>query len=112
MVTTPSGLQYEDINVGSGATAEAGKTVQVRYTGTFTDGRQFDSSVGRSPDYIEFKLGAGNVIKGWDEGIAGIKVGGQRKLTIPPDLAYGAKGIGPIPPNATLLFDVELVAVK
>ncbi len=112
VITTASGLKYEEVTVGTGAVAEVGKTVQVRYTGTLTNGTQFDSSVGRTPDYFEFKLGAGQVIKGWDEGIAGMKVGGKRKLTIPPELGYGAQGSGPIPANSTLLFDVELVAVK
>lgn len=107
------GLVVEEVKAGSGPVAEKGKTVSVHYTGTFTDGKKFDSSHDRGQP-IEFPLGAGMVIKGWDQGIEGMKVGGKRKLTIPPDLAYGARGTpgGPIPPNATLVFDVELVAVK
>ena len=97
---------------GKGAVAEKGKTVSVHYTGTLTDGSKFDSSVDRKKP-IEFPLGTGAVIKGWDEGIEGMKVGEKRKLTIPPDLAYGPGGRPPvIPPSATLLFDVELMDVK
>ncbi len=98
--------------VGTGPAAKAGDNVQVRYTGKLTNGTVFDSSVGRSPDYIPFQLGKGNVIPGWDEGIAGMKVGGKRQLTIPPELGYGATGQGPIPPNATLIFDVELLNIQ
>ena len=111
-VTTPSGLIYEDTTVGSGAEAASGKKVTVHYTGWLTDGTKFDSSKDRN-DPFEFNLGQGQVIKGWDEGVAGMKVGGRRTLTIPPDLGYGAQGSPPvIPPNATLVFDVELLGVR
>ena len=110
-VTTPSGLKYEDLKVGTGAEAKAGQTVSVHYTGWLTDGRKFDSSVDRWQPF-EFPLGMGRVIKGWDEGVQGMKVGGTRKLTIPPGLGYGSRGAGGvIPPNATLLFEVELLGV-
>lgn len=108
---TSSGLEYWDINVGKGATAVAGKDVKVHYTGWLTDGTQFDSSVERLKPFI-FKLGAGRVIRGWDEGVAGMKVGGKRQLRIPPELGYGDRGAGGIiPPKATLIFDVELLEV-
>ncbi|GHC86452.1 hypothetical protein GCM10007320_32220 [Pseudorhodoferax aquiterrae] len=115
MTTTASGLQYEDTTVGSGAEAKAGQHVTVHYTGwLYQDGQQgakFDSSRDRN-DPFEFGLGAGMVIRGWDEGVAGMKVGGQRTLIIPPELGYGARGAGGvIPPNATLKFDVELLGV-
>jgi FKBP-type peptidyl-prolyl cis-trans isomerase FkpA len=111
-VTTASGLQYWEIKKGSGAEAVAGKNVSVHYTGWLTDGKEFDSSRDRG-EPIEFILGAGRVIKGWDEGVTGMKVGGKRQLRIPPQLAYGQRGFSPvIPPNATLIFDVELVRVK
>jgi FKBP-type peptidyl-prolyl cis-trans isomerase FkpA len=108
-----SGLQYEDVLVGSGKMAEPGMNVSVQYTGWLTDGTKFDSSVDRGTPY-RFQLGAGNVIKGWDEGIKGMRIGGKRKLTIPPDMAYGASGTsdGRIPPNATLKFDLELIDVQ
>ena len=109
---TASGLEYEDVRVGSGTEASAGKTVEVHYTGWLTDGKKFDSSRDRGEPFA-FRLGAGQVIKGWDEGVAGMKIGGQRKLTIPPQLGYGPRGVGGvIPPNATLVFDVELLGVR
>jgi FKBP-type peptidyl-prolyl cis-trans isomerase FkpA len=109
---TASGLQYWDLKKGTGAVAKAGQTVKVHYTGWLTDGKMFDSSVTRGEPF-EFKLGAGMVIKGWDEGVAGMKVGGKRQLRIPPDLGYGARGAGgAIPPNSTLVFDVELLGVS
>jgi FKBP-type peptidyl-prolyl cis-trans isomerase FkpA len=105
-------LQIEDIVVGTGATAKAGDTVTVHYTGWLTDGTKFDSSVDRGEPFV-FGLGQGEVIQGWDEGVAGMKVGGKRKLTIPADMAYGATGAGDvIPPNATLVFEVELLKVE
>jgi peptidylprolyl isomerase len=107
---TSSGLQYWDIVVGTGATAAPGNTVKVHYTGFLTNGEKFDSSRDRGEPF-SFPLGAGQVIKGWDEGVAGMKVGGQRQLRIPPQLGYGPSGTGPIPPNATLVFDVELLGV-
>src|SRR6478735_2577228 len=114
MISTPSGLQYEDTTVGTGAEAKAGQHVHVHYTGwLYNDGVQgakFDSSRDRN-DPFAFSLGAGQVIKGWDEGVAGMKIGGQRTLIIPAALGYGARGAGGvIPPNATLKFDVELLA--
>ena len=111
-VRLPDGLKYEDLKVGEGAQPKTGQKVQVHYTGWLTSGKKFDSSVDRGQPF-EFVLGQGQVIKGWDEGVATMKVGGKRKLTIPPDLAYGARGAGGvIPPNATLVFDVELLAIK
>jgi FKBP-type peptidyl-prolyl cis-trans isomerase FkpA len=109
--TTPSGLVVEDVTVGEGAVAVAGQNVKVHYTGWLTDGKKFDSSKDRDDPFV-FPLGAGRVIKGWDEGVQGMKVGGKRKLTIPPALGYGARGAGGvIPPNATLVFEVELLGV-
>ncbi len=106
------GLKFTDDQVGTGAEALAGKTVSVHYTGWLTDGTKFDSSKDRGQPF-SFPLGAGRVIKGWDEGVAGMKVGGKRTLTIPPELGYGARGApGAIPPNATLKFEVELLDVK
>jgi FKBP-type peptidyl-prolyl cis-trans isomerase len=106
-----SGLIIDELTVGQGAAAVAGQTVTVHYTGWLTDGEKFDSSKDRD-DPFQFALGAGRVIKGWDEGVEGMKVGGRRKLTIPPTLAYGARGAGGvIPPNATLVFEVELLRI-
>ncbi|MBN4665031.1 FKBP-type peptidyl-prolyl cis-trans isomerase [Pandoraea nosoerga] len=111
IITTDSGLQYDDLQVGDGAEATPGKTVTVHYTGWLTDGQKFDSSKDRN-DPFAFVLGGGMVIRGWDEGVAGMKVGGKRKLVIPPELGYGARGAGGvIPPNATLVFEVELLDV-
>lgn len=111
-VTTSSGLKYIDQVVGTGDLAVAGKTTTVHYTGWLTTGQKFDSSVDRGQPF-SFPLGAGRVIKGWDEGVQGMKVGGKRKLTIPSDLGYGPRGAGGvIPPNATLIFDVELLGVR
>ncbi len=109
-ITTKEGLKYTDVVIGTGATAVAGKEVTVHYTGTFADGKKFDSSVDRGEPF-QFTLGAGKVIKGWDLGVAGMKVGGKRQLTIPATLGYGANNYGPIPGNSTLLFDVELLEV-
>ncbi len=109
---TESGLEYVERKRGKGAQAEAGKTVSVHYEGKFLDGKIFDSSYERGTP-IEFELGVGQVIKGWDEGIALMKIGGEATLTIPPELGYGERGAGGvIPPNATLVFEVELVDVK
>lgn len=111
-VTTSSGLKYSDQVVGTGVEAVAGKTVSVHYTGWLASGQKFDSSVDRGQPF-SFPLGAGRVIKGWDEGVQGMKVGGKRKLTIPSELGYGSRGAGGvIPPNATLIFDVELLDVR
>lgn len=116
MITTPSGLQYEDVVVGSGAQATSGQKVTVHYTGwLYSDGQQgakFDSSKDRNDPFV-FSLGAGMVIRGWDEGVAGMAIGGQRTLIIPASLGYGARGAGGvIPPNATLKFDVELLGLS
>jgi len=110
--TTPSGLKYIDIKVGTGESPTTGQSVKVHYTGTLTNGKKFDSSVDRGQPF-SFKIGVGQVIKGWDEGVATMKVGGKRTLIIPPDLGYGERGAGGvIPGNATLLFDVELLGVN
>ena len=112
-VTTSSGLKYQDLVVGNGAMAEEGTQVTVNYTGWLTDGTKFDSSLdpGRTP--LPFTIGAGMVIRGWDEGVKGMRVGGKRKLTIPADLAYGERGYPPvIPANSTLVFEVEFLGVK
>lgn len=111
-VKTASGLEYWDIKQGTGDTAKAGQKVKVHYTGWLESGKKFDSSVDRGEPF-QFSLGAGQVIKGWDEGVAGMKVGGKRQLKIPASLGYGARGAGGvIPPNATLIFDVELLDTK
>lgn len=110
-ITTASGLQYTDEVVGNGPSPQAGQKVTVHYTGTFPDGRKFDSSRDRSDPFV-FTIGRGQVIQGWDEGVLSMKVGGRRLLTVPASLGYGARGAGGvIPPNATLLFDVELLGV-
>ena len=116
MTTTSSGLQYEDTVVGTGASPETGQTCVMHYTGWLyndgTKGAKFDSSLDRGKPF-EFPIGTGRVIKGWDEGVASMKIGGKRTLIIPPALGYGARGAGGvIPPNATLIFDVELLGVK
>ena len=112
MTTTPSGLTYTDIEPGTGATAQGGQKVRVHYTGWLKNGQKFDSSLDRNEPF-EFTLGAGMVIKGWDEGVAGMKIGGKRRLEIPPVLGYGARGAGGvIPPNADLIFEVELLGLR
>lgn len=112
MVTTTSGLKYIDLVVGKGISPTKGKKVKVHYTGTLENGTKFDSSVDRNQPFV-FVIGEGQVIKGWDEGVMSMKVGGKRKLVIPSNLGYGARGAGGvIPPNATLLFDVELLEVQ
>ena len=112
MTQTASGLQYEDTISGTGPAAQTGDKVQVHYTGWLENGTKFDSSVDRNEPF-EFPLGAGMVIQGWDEGVAGMQVGGTRKLVIPPELGYGARGAGGvIPPNAMLIFEVELLAIN
>jgi FKBP-type peptidyl-prolyl cis-trans isomerase FkpA len=112
LTTTKSGLKYKDLTTGTGETAVKGKNARVHYTGWLVDGTQFDSSLDRNEPF-EFKVGAGRVIQGWDEGVAGMKAGGKRRLVIPPDLGYGSQGAGSlIPPGATLVFEVELLEVK
>ena len=112
MITNPSGLKYQDLKVGTGDEAKTGQTVEVHYTGWLTNGTKFDSSKDSGRPF-DFRLGAGKVIKGWDEGVAGMKAGGQRKLWIPPVMGYGARGYPPdIPPNAELIFEVELLRIK
>jgi len=111
-VTTSSGLRYEDIVAGTGASPQPGQEVTVHYTGTLEDGTKFDSSLDSGQPF-KFKIGVGQVIRGWDEGVMTMKVGGKRKLVIPPLLGYGARGVpGAIPPNATLVFEVELLNVQ
>jgi peptidylprolyl isomerase len=111
-ITTASGLQYRDVEVGTGESPKAGQQVTVHYTGTLTDGKKFDSSRDRNSPFT-FIIGVGQVIRGWDEGVLSMNVGGRRILTIPADLGYGARGAaGVIPPNATLVFDVELLSVR
>ena len=105
-----SKLNSEDIKIGEGPEAKAGDFIRVHYAGTLTNGTKFDSSRDRGEPF-EFELGAGEVIQGWDQGVAGMRVGGQRKLTIPPELGYGSRDMGVIPPNSTLVFDVELVEI-
>ncbi len=113
VVVTPSGLQYEEIKAGNGEPARVGATAVVHYTGWLLDGAKFDSSVDRGQPF-EFTVGAGGVIKGWDEAVASMRVGDKRKLTIPPELAYGERGVGDglIPPGATLVFEVELLEIR
>lgn len=112
-VKTPSGLTYWDLRIGNGETAKEGSRVLVHYTGWLLNGKKFDSSVDAGQPF-KFTIGNGEVIKGWEEGIAGMRVGGKRQLRIPPELGYGAEGTpdGPIPPNATLIFDVKLLGVQ
>lgn len=109
---TPATLQLQDVKVGTGSAVKAGDTISIHYTGMLTNGQKFDSSLDSGKPF-EVQIGVGKVIKGWDEGVIGMKVGGQRRLIIPPDLGYGAQGAGNvIPPNATLVFDLELLSIK
>jgi peptidylprolyl isomerase len=110
-MSSTSELKVEDIVVGTGDSPRPGQTVVVHYTGTLENGKKFENSVDRGQPF-EFPIGVGRVIKGWDEGVMTMKVGGKRKLTIPPQLGYGARGVGPIPPNSTLVFEVELLGLK
>jgi peptidylprolyl isomerase len=112
LITTPSGLQYMDIVIGTGVSPQPGQIAVVNYTGWLPDGKKFDSSLDRGVPF-EFPVGQGRVIKGWDEGVASMKVGGKRKLVIPPQLGYGERGVpGVIPPNSTLVFEVDLLSIK
>lgn len=112
LIKTPSGLKYQDLTVGNGAAPRPGQNVIVHYTGWLTNGKKFDSSLDRGEPF-SFRLGTGGVIKGWDEGVASMRIGGKRRLVIPPDLGYGARGAGAdIPPNAVLVFDVQLLGVQ
>lgn len=110
-ITTSDGLQIQDLTVGTGTEAKSGDTITVNYLGTLTNGTKFDSSYDRNQPFTT-KIGVGQVIKGWDEGMVGMKIGGKRKLTIPSSLGYGAQDMGSIPPNSTLIFEVELLGVK
>jgi FKBP-type peptidyl-prolyl cis-trans isomerase len=112
MTKTASGLYYKDLVTGTGATAAAGYTVRVQYSGWLVNGQQFDTTDGKVPAYFEFLLNAGRVIKGWDEGVQGMKVGGRRQLVIPPGLGYGETGSGSIPGNAVLVFEIVLLQVR
>lgn len=112
MTKTASGLYYKDLTVGTGATAAAGYTARVAYTGWLVNGVKFDTSEGRTPAYLEFLINTGQVIRGWDEGVPGMKVGGTRQLVIPPELAYGTSGSGSIPSNAILVFEITLLQVR
>ncbi len=112
MTKTASGLYYKDLTVGTGATASAGYTARLQYTGWLPNGVAFDSTSARTPNYFEFLINAGKVIKGWDEGVQGMKVGGKRQLVIPPDLGYGSSGSGSIPGNAILVFEISLLQVR
>jgi len=112
MTKTLSGLYIRDLITGTGATASAGFTARVEYTGWLVNGYQFDTSVGKTPAYLEFLVNAGHVIKGWDEGVAGMKVGGKRQLVVPPELGYSTNGSGQIPPNAILVFEITLLQVR
>lgn len=111
IVSFPSGLKIQDFATGSGKTVESGDTIVVHYVGALQDGTVFDSSIPRNQPFV-FDIGQGQVIKGWEEGLIGMKVGGKRKLIIPPQLGYGEQGTGGIPPNSTLIFEVQLVAIK
>jgi peptidylprolyl isomerase len=111
-VTTKSGLKYIDLVVGKGPMPKVGQTISVLYTGRLSNGTVFDSTSNRNNEPFETPIGVGQVIKGWDEGMLGMRVGGKRRLTIPPSLGYGSEAQGPIPPNSTLIFDVTLLAVK